>query len=352
MHLDQIEQLSEEQQSVLDSILAFPDQCFHAWELAKNVRFRRSYEDQQSIIVGGMGGSALGPRLIKSTFQQSLKASIEVVSGYHLPAYANQETLFVASSYSGNTEETILLAQQAHKAGCKVVVIAAGGKLMDWAQSLDLPYLEIVPTHNASGQPRLATGYSVFALVGILSQLGYLSITDEEVKALLVQLLQRKSEWDLSSAVSVNTAKRIAQELKGNIPLFVSSDHLTANASISINLLNETSKSLAMAFSLPELNHHLLEGLKNPELAKNTIFIFFQSGDYSVQLQKRYDVTKEVVEQNKLSHMMYLAVGETKLQQSCELLFLASLISFYLSLLYNENPLAIPWVTHFKKQLG
>jgi hypothetical protein len=149
-----------------------------------------------------------------------------------------------------------------------------------------------------------------------------------------------------------NIAKKIALELKGKQPVLVGSEFLLGNLHAFRNQLCENSKNFAVYLPLPDLNHYLLESLKNP--AKNTAqlaFVFFNSKLYHTRVQRRSKLTREVVDKNNIKTLEYDLKGKTKLAQSAELLQLGSWISFYLSALNNVNAGEIPWVNWFKEQL-
>jgi glucose/mannose-6-phosphate isomerase len=118
------------------------------------------------------------------------------------------------------------------------------------------------------------------------------------------------------------------------------------------NQTNETAKAISDFYVIPELNHHLMEGLKHPEILKKLlIFVFFESDLYSSPIQKRFLITKEVVEKNKVKTFAYKLLGKNKIEQVFEMMALGSFFSMYLSVLYKENPAAIPYVDYFKKRL-
>ncbi len=347
---DQI--LTKEQQVVYDSILALPDQCLDGFEQAKKVKLPAAFKKVRQIIVTGMGGSNLGIRLIQSTMLSSFKLPIDLINHYQLPAYADKNTLVIACSYSGNTEETLMVAQQANKKKCPVFVLATGGKLIEWAKHMKRPYLAFTATHNPANQPRMAVGYATFTLLGLLSQLG-MKISGAEAKAIAKHLKAQADLWDKDEPELTNTVKRLAKQLHGFIPVYIASEHLEGNLQIIRNQTHETAKSFAAAFPLPELNHHLMEGLKNPKTYTSRLkFVALLSDKYAARSKKRFKITKDVIEQQGMTCLDYTPSAKTKLGEACETVLFSSFLSFYLSLAYNENPVVVPWVDYFKDQLG
>lgn len=344
--------LEKDQQSVYDSIMALPDQCLDGFSQAKKLKLPAAYKSAKRIIVAGMGGSNLGYRLIKSVCLGDFKKPLDLANHYQLPAYADKQTLVIACSYSGNTEETLMVAQQASKKGCKVIAIATGGRLIEWAKRAKKPFLQFSAEHNPCNQPRLAVGYATFTLLGVLNKIGY-KISDAEVKSIAKHLQNLTEDWGIDESEISNKPARVAKQLHGFIPVYIAAEHLEGNIRIAQNQTHETAKCFSAEYTLPELNHHLMEGLKNPKTYTNRLrFVAFVSDKYIARNRKRFEVTKDVIEQQGITSLDYVPSAKTKLGEACEVLLFSSLLSFYLSLLYQENPVVVPWVDYFKKELG
>jgi len=128
---------------------------------------------------------------------------------------------------------------------------------------------------------------------------------------------------------------------------------LVGNLHTIVNQINESAKNFSCYFPLPELNHHLMEGLTNPKNnSKNLIFVFIESNLYLKRIQLRYKITKEVLKKKNIEYVEFKAKEKTKILQSFEILLFGSYLSFYLSMLYKIDPSLIPWVEYFKKRLS
>ena len=133
----------------------------------------------------------------------------------------------------------------------------------------------------------------------------------------------------------------------------VASEHLIGTAHTIKNQFNESAKTFCALFDIPELNHHLMEGLKNPAKLKELFtFVFINSNKYTERVQKRYPITSNVVEKNGVSFQMFSPRSENKLSQVFETLVFGSFIVFYLTKKYSIDPMAIPWVDYFKQELA
>ena len=328
--------------NLLGSIELLGEQCTEAWREVKKIKIPASYRGVENIVVSGMGGSALGGHLIQSLFADQLKAPVEVVRGYNLPAYVGHKTLLILSSYSGNTEETLAAAREGKKRKAKILGLATGGKLANFLHTNHYPAYIFKPTYNPSNQPRMGLGYSIFGQLGLLAKCGVIKIHEQEIKNIVETLSCRPQ-----------SVEKMADTLKNKIPIIVASEFLLGNGHIMANQINENAKCFAAYFELPELNHHLMEGLKNPAInKKNLIFLLINSSLYLPRNQKRYKILKTVLAKNKINFIEYHPAGKTKIIQAFKTLSLGSYLSFYLAMIYNLDPSPVPWVDFFKKQLG
>ena len=343
--LEKIKELDKE--NYLGSIQNLPNQISQTWEETKSLNIPASFRDVKNIIVCGMGGSGLGPHIIKSLYSKELKIPFEIIKDYTLPGYINSDSLVICSSYFGQTEEIIAVAQEAKKREAKIIGFSSGGKLQEVLDGY--PFYKFQPKYNPCKQPRAGLGYSIVGLLAILDKLEFIKIDDQDIKN-VVTFLKKRNEH-LSVEASVNPALRLADTLQGKIATIVGARFLTGNAHTFANQLNETSKTYATWFVLPELNHHLLEGLEHPK-NKSLIFVFLDSNLYDKRIDKRIKATKKVLGNLGIGSYQFEPNGETKLIQSFECLLFSSYASFYLAIREDVNPSLIPWVNYFKEQLS
>lgn len=333
-----------ENQQVLDSIRKFPDQLEQVWHDSQRLILPPSYLQCRNIAFCGMGGSLFGGRVASSLFQDRIKLPVNLINDYDLPSYVDEETLLILSTYSGTTEEVLAIGELAAKAKAKCVGVTTGTKLIDQMRANNQPFLQINPINNPSGKPRLGVGYTAGVAVSILSKARFLDFGEEEM-AQLVLFLRNNDP--------VAGSREISSRLVGKIPLFVSANFLEGASHIFCNTINEDAKNFAVSFTIPELNHHLMEGLAFPKTNKGSlIFVFFESDLYSGQVQKRFEITKDVVRQNNIEFITYKLKGATRAQQGFELIQLGGHTSYELALLNGVDPGPIPWVDYFKEQLS
>lgn len=325
------------------SIRQLPHQIEQVMSEIKNVTFPQSYYEADCIAISGMGGSIYSYYIILTLFAHSLKKPLVAVNDYHIPSFLTPKTLFLGSSYSGSTEETIATTEKAIKNKYQVTAVTMGGVLGDVMRKNHVPYYQFDPRFNPCGQPRVGIGYMIFGTVLILEKLGYLSCDHKELKSAIKALknqdhaIQQKAE-DLKNA------------LKDTMIILVASEHLSGVVHAGRNQINETAKVLAEYHIIPELNHHLMEGLTYPKDEK-LIFIFYNSQFYYERNKKRFEVTKKVLTEQKIPFLDVSFEAENKLEEFLLYLQFGSYLSFFLGIEYGVDPSKIPWVDYFKKEM-
>ena len=338
---------------IADTIRAYPLQLKQAWEEIETQILPESFKSVNNVVVSGMGGSALGARIIDSYIVDKIRLPIVIFTEYHLPNYVSSNSLVIAYSYSGNTEETINAAYEALKRNAKIFCITTGGRLGKLAQQEKIPAYIFNPINNPSGEPRMSLGYSIGSYFSLFHKLGFISIERETIDDAVNSMFEFLTEFHENVPNDSNLSFKYATFLHNYVPIIIASEHLYGISYAIKNQVNENSKTFSCLFDIPELNHHLLEGLKNPSKIKRVLkFLLFSSNLYSEKNQKRYKVTSEVIEKNGFEFLAYSPRSSTKLKQIFELLIFGSFMSLYLARLYGEDPLKIPWVDYFKEKLS
>lgn len=344
--------------NVLESTEMFIKQCRQIHELIEQAELPKynfsmitgeAARDMHlsSVVSCGMGGSAYGGHVVSSLFRDDLPIPVVVNSDYGLPASVNCDSIVILTSYSGATEETLSALEKAREAYAEIITLTSGGKLAELTMANDYDKMWSVvfdPKYNPSGQPRLGTGYIVLGTIEILRKIGLLKITSNDVVQAIDEV--EKNQNHLKSA-----AIDLSKKIYGNIPTIFAGPIFSGNAHILRNQFNETAKSFSSFYIIPEANHHLFEGLKNPRDRK-LVALFLDSGLYDAKIQKRVGLTQDVVGQNKISVLSYKALGTSKLSQALEFLAFGGYLTFYTAILYGQDPSLIPWVEYFKEKLA
>ena len=337
---------------VLGSIAATPEQIKDAWEQVQSVKLPDNYKNIKRIVINGMGGSGLGTHVLQSVFFSDLKVPLGNIHSYDIPGMVDKETLYIVSSYSGTTEEILESYKQAKKAGAKIIGLAGGGYLAKQIQSGTLPGFLFESNFNKCGEPRIGLPYSIIGMLGIFQKLNLIKVNDADIKKIILNLKKLNKNLSADIKIKNNKAKQFAKGLSGKIPVIITADFFAGNAHIIANQLNESSKNFSAYHIISELNHHLLEGLSFPKNnSRNLKFVFFNSSLNSPRLAKRVKITQDILSQQKIEFLNYNLPGNTKLEQSFSMLLFGSYLSYYLGVLNDVNPAAIPYVDYFKERL-
>jgi glucose/mannose-6-phosphate isomerase len=337
--------------NALGSVEALADQVRHAWEAIQKIEFKAEKEIK-NVVVAGMGGSGLGADVIKHLYKEHLQIPFEVVNSYTLPNYINENTLVVLSSYSGNTEEIIECSTQAKIANAQIIAIASGGKLAAIAQENGYPIYLIKPEYNPSGQPRMAIGYSIIGQLGLMAKAGIISLDQDEINEIITAIIRQNEKCKIETPADLNPAKILAFKCFDRRPILVASEFLSGAVHVSTNQFNENAKCFADYKIIPEINHHLMEGLRFPASNVDShLYIFFNSNLYKKRNQQRFDLTAQVVEKNDIETISIDLQAESKITQIFELITLMAYTNFYLSMLEKIDPSPIPHVDWLKEQL-
>lgn len=351
--LDDIEKFKKlDPNQTLDSIQAFPEQLKHAWEQTQQTTPPANFKKAKSIVVVGMGGSALGGRIVKNLFENEIKIPFFINTEYRLPAFVNSETLVIVASYSGNTEETLSSFKHAKKAKAMIFGITTNGKLGEEIKA-GLPGLIFQPKYNFLGFPKTGIGYSLGTLLGILSKMELIKLDNQHFTQKLNEFKKIQKKFLAETPFGQNPAKKIAAFLQGKIGVFVASEHLKGAAWTARNQINENAHSHALLFDLPEMNHHLVEAFNNPIKVKPFLaYLFLSSPDYFSRLNAHYQVSQQILKKIKSPNQQYRTECQSKLAQALEVIQLGGFISFYLSALNNQDPGPEPWIIYLKKHLA
>lgn len=301
-----------------------------------------------NVVYAGMGGSALAALLLRAW--PGLKVPFELVRDYDLPPYVGAKTLFIASSHSGNTEETLSALAAAEAAGAQIVVIASGGKLAQIAA--DKGYLMLkVPTGN---QPRYDVLYNFRAALEILDQAGLAAKNEwlPELERAAEFLAKSSGDWAPTVPTEQNQAKRLAQELMGkSIVVYGGPKMFAAAYKWKINF-NENAKQVAWVNQLPEFNHNEFIGWTEQPVDKPYAVIDLRSHLENERVQKRFELSERLLSGKRPAPQVVEAAGETLLEQLLWTINLGDFTSLYLALLNGIDPTPIDLVEKFKHEMA
>jgi glucose/mannose-6-phosphate isomerase len=299
-----------------------------------------------------MGGSTLGSDLVRTVFASSLKIPFSIVNGYSLPACVDRHTLLILSSYSGSTEETLAAGREGLKRHARITGLTTGGSLARFFERNTLPWYRIVPTENPAGQPRMGLGYNAMGQLGLLAALGVLKISQADIREVLSVVGRRTASCSADVPTAINPAKQLSKQLAERLPILVGFEHLVGSMHAFANQINETGKAYAVPFALPELNHHLLEGLRFPKAVRTAVLVTANSSFVHPRIAARQRITRQIVRRLGMNSAEIRLRGRSRLAEAFDLLAIAGAASLYLSVLHRVDPLKITTVDELKRRLS
>ncbi len=300
----------------------------------------------KNVVLAGMGGSALAATFI-STWPK-LNLPFEIARSYDIPNYVGEGTLFIASSYSGNTEETLSALEKAETAGAKIAVISAGGKLAEIARDKSYLFFEL----PGDFQPRMAVFYNFAALVQLLAGVGLIkNSVVSDLKSAADYLKTESQSWNADVPASQNLAKQIALDVVGKSPVVYAGTLFPAAYKWKINF-NENAKNVAWCNQLPEFNHNEFLGWSSHPTEKPYAPIFLQSSFDHSQVKKRFEVSGRLLSGKMPAPIKVEARGSNILEQLLWVITLGDFVSLYTALLNNLDPTPVDLIEKLKKELA
>jgi glucose/mannose-6-phosphate isomerase len=335
-------------EGMLARIKELPSQCRQAWESVMQFTLPDDYRDVNKVVVLGMGGSAIGADLVRTLVQAEAKVPVLVYRDYGLPAFVDVNTLLIASSYSGNTEETLSAFEPALKLGVKKLAFTSGGKLAVMAQENRVPLFKI----EYRAQPRAALGFSFIPTLGVMQKLGFIRDKSSDVAEAVRVLESLSAALDEKSPVKSNPAKQLAQKLFGRLPVVYGAGIAAEAAHRWKTQLNENSKAWSFYEVFPELNHNAAVGFPLPrEVASKIRIVLLRSPTFNSRIKLRYDVTVELLKQAGVSTDFVDGQGKSQLAQMISLVSFGDYVSYYLALLYKVDPSPVKVISYLKERL-
>lgn len=334
-------------QNYLREIENLPVQLEKAWEHGQAAELEEGGVSRVAIC--GMGGSGIGAALLASYVAPVCRVPVFVHRDYGLPAWARgRETLVIASSHSGNTEETLDAFEAGRRNGCRLLALCTGGELERLARAYGAP----VWRFEHHGQPRAAVGFSFALLLAAFARLGLLEEPLEHTAAKLsdaIHAMRRQEETLRAEApLARNPAKQLASLLMEKWVNVYAAGYLAPVARRWKGQINELAKAGASFEVLPEANHNTLAGIERPGVLRQTFTVFLRSPSDHPRNHLRIELTRQVLSNAGLATTLYEAQGETPLAHIWTALQFGDYTAYYLAMAYDVDPTPILALVEFK----
>lgn len=331
--------------NIKGSLELFPEQIKKSFEEAVNSNI--SQFSSKAIVISGMGGSSNAAKMLEGIYEEDFRTpiDIDIHNDYDLPSWADSNTLVIANSYSGNTEETLSSVFAARKVAAHVVAVTTGGKLKEMIDAGEIEGAVVTENEtNPSGFPKSGLGVSFGALAGTLTKIGVLKLTKDDIDSALNELAETRKTWD---------AEERAKWIGDSLPTLFCGRPFIGALNAGRNAMCELGRTFTLFFDFPEVNHVLIEATQKPDFIKEKIkYIFFESEFLHERVKKRFEITKKIFDEQGLTYTSYQLKGSTILSQALELAHYCAWIGYHLSILKNDDPGPEPWILKLKEELS
>ena len=334
---------------MIDHLHEFPEQCHRAWERVMKFELPEEFAKVKKVVILGMGGSAIGGDVVRRLALAESKIAVWVNRDYSLLPFVDKDSLVIASSYSGNTEETIAAFEESLETPARKLVLTTGGKLKSLAENEDIPVFII----DYKAPPRAAFPHSFIPLVGIFQKLGLLGDKSTDLQGALQTLDKLSKDLVETRPVASNPAKQLARKLYGQVAIIYGAEILSEVAQRWKTQFNENSKAWAFYEVFPELNHNGVVGYQFPSEIKEKMFVLLlRSSLLHPRILLRYEATVNLLAEAGIKHQFLEAEGSTILAQVMSLILLGDYVSFYLAILNEIDPSPVVSIDFIKKYLS
>lgn len=330
---------------LLGDILAIPDHISDAMWRAESAMLEPG--SARSLVVCGMGGSAIGADLAAAVIGDAATGPIVTNRSYDLPSWVGEGDAVVLSSYSGSTEETLSCFEQARSSGAKLYVISSGGPISEAAHAAGIPLIGLPGIF----QPRAAVAYGVVAVIEIAIANGIAPAgirKDLEAAAELLRGLT--GEWGADSDES--QPKKLAREAFGRLPIIYGAGLTDPVAYRWKCQINENAKRPAWNAALSEANHNEICGWEGAAESGQNAAWFLSDSEQNERVAERIRITSEIASSHGARSEIIKSSGESRAERLFSLVLLGDLMSFYLAILHGVDPSPVPLIENLKDKLG
>ena len=294
----------------------------------------------RNILITGLGGSGIGGTIISELIGESCTVPVTINKDYFLPAFVNENTLVIISSYSGNTEETLGAMQIAITKKAQIVCISSGGKVLELAKQQQFDFIEI----PGGMPPRSCIGFGMIEMLAVLIAKGFADKKLLDNVDACIALLDKENDSIKAEA------KKIAERMVNKFPILYSLGSCEGTVVRFRQQINENSKMLCSHHTFPEMNHNELVAwtIKNEDLI---VLTFHTTFDYA-RTKKRYEVCRPIFEKYSSGVIDITAKGESKLEQFFYLINIGDWISCYIADIRGIDPVEVKVIDYLKAELA
>ncbi len=325
---------------MLEKIHDFPNQLEISWKTNWIKKLPIDTKKINHVIIAGMGGSGIAGKLGRELFLGS-KTPIDAWSDYGCPGWVDENTLFIAVSYSGETEETLDATKAAIEKKAQIVAITKGGKLEELSLTAKFPIVKI----EYDSSPREALGWLYGSLLTVLVKSKAVDLTEERYF---------KAHKELKNAVETRSfpekAQQLAMSMANKVPVIISVSPLTAVANRWVTQINENAKEFALQATLPEMCHNTIVGLEYT-IPEKLQFLYLESTSAFSRNILRGKIIHQIIEKREIPVIPMTMRNESPLAEQWLFIYFGDLLSYYLAGVNGADPSPIESINFLKEEL-
>lgn len=328
---------------VRDAIMTLPEQIDSALDAFADVPGLGDPARIENVLLLGMGDSGFGGDVAAACARPFSSRPLVVYNGYLPPSWVNSNTLVIAMSRSGTTEETLESLEAAVEAGAALVTVTGGGDLADLARRYHAPVLPVV---SEAVMPRTILGLLAVPAMLVLEQLGlfpgarsWLTEAADVVRARRDDLL------------ASNAAVEIAERIGSTIPVVYGGGAIGTTAAKRWKVaLNHNAKMPAFWAPMPELCHNELVGWGgDPERNRDQFTqIQLRHDAEHPQTSFRFEFLRSATTEAMHDIVEVEARGDGPAAQLFDLIFVGDVVSLEAAALRGVDPGPLPEVEALK----
>lgn len=323
-----------------DYIAAFTDHLTEALQIGRSTQLTTCHKEFRNILICGLGGSGIGGTIVADLVSPEVNIPICATKDYSIPNFVNEHTLVIASSYSGNTEETLFSLEKCQARGAEIACVTSGGKLKALAEEKNYNLI-LIPGEQP---PRAMFAYSFTQLFFFLNHYSLIDNSFENLFEKSITLLNDRQDHIQSEA------KKLADKMYGNTPVIYTANGFEGVGVRFRQQINENSKMLCWHHVIPEMNHNELLGWRTN--TENLAVVYLRNkGDY-YRNQVRMDINKKVIAKFTDNISEIWSEGETPLENTLYHIHLGDWLSWYLSVKNNVDAIEIDVINFLKGELA
>lgn len=306
---------------------------------------KKRSSDIRHIVLCGMGGSAIAGDFIRSLYYDCLSLPFIVCRDYVLPSFVSEQTLILASSYSGTTEETLSALAQAQKQKAIVVTLSSGGAMADIARQQGYFHLSIPKGY----QPRQVIGYALTFLHGLMAHLFWNQLPDEDFCECENYIVSKKAFFSDER----NPFVAMAASIRNQPVILYASERMYPVALRLKGQINENAKWPAFANAVPEMNHNEIVGWQTIEKNSSPNFsvILLRDPHDHPKVKRRFDLIEEILNQKTMVHTI-TSEGTSLFTRFMSLIYSGDWLSYYMAILHHQDPTPVDIITELKRKLS